>query len=226
MAALALIRHGEYEQLANTPSALQPYPLTSGGAEEVRMQAQGFADWVSETGYQLRAEIHCSTSLRAWQTAEIYRQELKELFLTAPVSVSFPELCERSVGALANLSVSEIERIVKLDPRFDPLPDGWKSSSDFKLPYDGAESLMEAGQRVATHLKALPLDEQDNLIQLVIGHGASFRHAAFHLNVIKMSDIGRLSMFYGHPVVFRKQGLSWARLYGNWKNRQLIDSTD
>lgn len=226
MAALALIRHGEYEQLADTPSALQPYPLTDRGAKEVRRQAQRFGGWLSDAGYRLQADIHCSTSLRAWQTAEIYRQELTEFFSAPPIVVSFSALCERSVGAVANLSVREIERIVELDPRFDPLPEGWKSNRDFKLPFDGSESLKEAGERVATHLNALPIYEQDNLIQLVVGHGASIRHASFHLNVIKLCDIGRLSMFYGHPVVFGKHEQSWTRLYGNWKNRQVIDPID
>ncbi|MDO6443390.1 histidine phosphatase family protein [Marinobacter sp. 2_MG-2023] len=226
MAALALIRHGEYEQLADTPSALQPYPLTDIGAEEVRQQAQRFGDWLSNAGYRLQAEIHCSTSLRAWQTAEIYRQELTNFFSAPPIVVSFSALCERSVGAVANLSVGEIERIVKLDPRFDPLPDGWKSDRDFKLPFDGAESLKEAGERVAAHLNALPLDQGDNLIQLVVGHGASIRHASFHMNVINLCDIGRLSMFYGQPVVIGKREQSWTRLYGNWKNRQVIDPID
>lgn len=128
MVALALIRHGEYAQLANTPSALQPYPLTEKGAQDVREQARQFGEWLSGSGYQLNAEIHCSTLLRAWQTADIYRQELIPLFVEPPRLCSFSALCERSVGALANLSVEEIERIVALDPRLAPLPEGWKLS--------------------------------------------------------------------------------------------------
>ncbi|MEL7967571.1 histidine phosphatase family protein [Vreelandella neptunia] len=235
MVALALIRHGEYSQLANTPSALQPYPLTEKGIADVREQARRFGEWLATSGYQLNAEIHCSTLLRAWQTAEIYREELTPLFAGPPRSCSFSALCERSVGALANLSIQEIERIVALDPRLEPLPQGWKSASDFKLPFDGAESLLEAGERVAAHLQALlepqPLEtakqlKQSKQLQLVVGHGASIRHAGYHLNVIPFSDIKRLSMFHGHPVVFERHNQGWSRLYGNWKQRQPADPLD
>ncbi|MFS8150303.1 histidine phosphatase family protein [Vreelandella titanicae] len=230
MVALALIRHGEYSQLADTPSALQPYPLTEKGAEDVREQARRFGAWLTTSGYQLNAEIHCSTLLRAWQTAEIFREELTPLFAKPPRSRSFSALCERSVGALANLSIQEIERIVALDPRLEPLPKGWKSASDFRLPFDGAESLLEAGERVAAHLQALldipPRLEGAKRLQLVVGHGASIRHAGYHLNVIPFSDIKRLSMFHGHPVVFERHNQGWHRLYGNWKQRQPADPLD
>ena len=229
MVALALIRHGEYAQLANTPSALQPYPLTEKGAEEVREQAQQFGEWLATSGYQLNAEIHCSTLLRAWQTAEIYREELAPFFIESSCSRSFSALCERSVGAVANLSVQEIERIVALDPRLEPLPVGWKSTSDFRLPFDGAESLLEAGERVAAHLQTLLAPSPrfaGKQLQLVVGHGASLRHASYHLNVIPFSDIKRLSMFHGHPVVFERHHQGWSRRYGNWKQRQSADPLD
>ncbi|NYS60079.1 histidine phosphatase family protein [Vreelandella salicampi] len=230
MVALALIRHGEYSQRTDTPSALQPYPLTEKGAADVREQARRLGEWLATSGYQLNAEIHCSTLLRAWQTAEIYREELAPLFAETPCSRSFSSLCERSVGALANLSVREIERIVALDPRLEPLPKGWKSASDFRLPFDGAESLLEAGKRVAIHLKALldtpPRPETAKRLQLVVGHGASIRHACYHLNVIYFHDIKRLSMYHGHPVIFERHNQGWSRLYGNWKQRQSTDPLD
>jgi len=226
MTALALIRHGAYQQLAETPSAMQPYPLTGDGADEVRRQARKFGHWLGEAGYRLQPMIHCSSLLRAWQTAGIFLEELKPYFSGQPQVSCYPELCERSVGAVANLTVSEIERIVALDPRFEPLPPGWKSRSDFRLPFDGAESLLEAGERVASHLRTLDLTQPDQLVQLVVGHGASIRHACFHLNVIPFCDIKRLSMFYGHPVVFTQRKQGWAKLYGNWKQRRGTDPID
>jgi len=226
MVAIALIRHGEYQQLPDTPSALQPYPLTAKGVEEVRDQARQFGQWLSGSGYHLQPAIHCSTLLRAWQTAEIYRQELAPFFAGDAVTQSFPELCERSVGALANLSVAEIERVVALDPRLGPLPPGWKSASDFRLPFDGAESLLQAGERVAGHLQTCLMSGGEKRIQLVVGHGASIRHAVYHLNVIRFDDIKRLSMFYGHTVVIERRGSDWARPYGHWKTRRSADTTD
>lgn len=226
MTALALVRHGAYHQLPETPSALQPYALTEQGADEVRRQAQQFGAWLTESGFTLKPDIHCSTLLRAWQTAEIFREELRALFKEPASSQCFSALCERSVGAVANLTVSEIERIAELDPRVDPLPSGWKSQSNFKLPFDGAESLLEAGERVAKHLATFPLSDPGKEIQLVVGHGASIRHACYHLNLIEFDDIRRLSMFYGHPVVFQKQDQGWTRLYGNWKRRRSVDPID
>lgn len=226
MAALALIRHGEYEQLANTPSALQPFPLTLKGAEDVRNQARQFGQWLSGSGYLLEPDIHCSTLLRAWQTAHIFREELAPFFVEEPHIHSVSDLCERSVGAVANLSVSEIERIVEMDPRLSPLPKGWKSNSAFKLPFDGAESLLEAGKRVAGYLRSLPVFEPNQRIQIVVGHGASIRHASYHMGVIQFGDIKRLSMFYGHPVVFERVDQHWHRIYGDWKHRQNVDPID
>ncbi|MGY4876259.1 histidine phosphatase family protein [Vreelandella aquamarina] len=230
MTALALIRHGEYAQLAHTPSALQPFPLTRKGAEGVRHQARQFGEWLAASGYQLKTEIHCSTLLRAWQTAEIYREELAAVCTERLATRSFSALCERSVGAVANLSVKEIERIVALDPRLEALPEGWKSTSDFKLPFDGAESLLEAGERVAEHLsaqlEAQSTQDTGQRLQIIVGHGASIRHACYHLGVIPFSEVHRLSMFYGLPVVFERQEHDWSRLYGHWKHRHTADPID
>lgn len=230
MTALALIRHGEYAQLAQTPSALQPFPLTHKGAVDVRHQARQFGEWLAPSGYQLKAEIHCSTLLRAWQTAEIYRDELAKVCTARLTTHSFSALCERSVGAVANLSIKEIERIVAFDPRLEALPTDWKSISDFKLPFDGAESLLEAGERVAGHLSALletqAPQETDKHLLIVVGHGASIRHACYHLGIIDFSEVHRLSMFFGHPVVFEQQAHGWRRLYGHWKYRQTADPID
>ncbi|MFO7993920.1 MAG: histidine phosphatase family protein [Marinobacter sp.] len=226
MSAIALIRHGAYRQLPNTPSALQPYPLTAKGEAEVRSRARQFGDWLTESGYRLDPEVHCSTLLRAWQTAELFREELSELFAGPPKCLSFAALCERSVGALANLTVAEIERIVELDPRLESLPPKWKSTSDFRLPFDGAESLLEAGERVASHLRHCLHSPADKQVRLIVGHGASIRHACYCLDIIKFDDIQRLSMFYGHPVVFEARAEAWAQLFGHWKPRQSKDPID
>lgn len=226
MPAIALIRHGAYRQLPDTPSALQPYPLTDEGQAEVRSQARQFGDWLAQSGYRLAPEVHCSTLLRAWQTAELFREELSTFFAEPSTCRSLPALCERSVGALANLTVAEIERIVELDPRLDSLPPKWKSTSDFRLPFDGAESLLEAGERVTSHLRQCLDEPADNQIRLIVGHGASIRHACYHLGIIEFNDIQKLSMFFGHPVVFQSRQQGWAQLFGRWKPRQSKDPID
>lgn len=226
----ALIRHGAYEQLVDTPSALQPYPLTQDGEQEVRRQARLFGEWLAASGRHLDPKVDASSLLRAWQTAEIYIEELQGYFVSSPDVTCYPALCERSVGAVANLPISEIERIMALDPRIEMPPQGWKSDSHYCLPFDGAESLLQAGERVAGHISAWSdqrKQEPNNLIKLFIGHGASIRHAAFHMNVINFCDIKKLSMYYGHPVVFElaDNGDS-ALLFGNWKQRQIHDVPD
>ena len=63
-------------------------------------------------------------------------------------------------------------------------------------------------------------------VKLFVGHGASIRHAAFHMNVIAFSDIKRLSMHYGHPVVLEFVGDKTTQLFGDWKQRKLQDAPD
>lgn len=228
-ATCALIRHGAYHQLKNTPSALQPFPLTLEGEQEVRRQARLFGEWLQTSGYKLDPVVDASSLLRAWQTADIYIKELGAFFAGVPTIISYPELCERSVGAVANLPIAEIERILALDPRFDNAPEGWKSDSHYRLPFDGAESLIDAGQRVADHICAWQANVSKSgsqTIKLIVGHGASIRHAAFHLNVIKFCDIRRLSMHYGHPVVLEFVGDKATKLFGDWKQRQTHDVPD
>ncbi|MCB5162346.1 histidine phosphatase family protein [Marinomonas algarum] len=225
---IAFIRHGAYEQLKKVPSALQPFPLTPEGEQEVRRQARAFGAWLAEQGLRLEAQVDASTLLRAWQTASLYVEELSEFFDDAPMIASFPALCERSVGAVANLSIDEIERILALDPRFDAPPAHWKSDSHYCLPFDGAESLWQAGERVASHVRGWQQHAGDNgRIKLFVGHGASIRHAACHLNVIEFCDIKRLSMFYGHPIVFEFiEGKPTVNCFGDWKQRQIHDVPD
>ena len=227
-ARIVLIRHGAYEQLKNVPSALQPFPLTEAGEQEVREQARAFGEWLARHGLRLDPQIDSSTLLRAWQTAMIYAEELREYFDTEPQIASFPALCERSVGAVANLPIDEIERILMLDPRFETPPKNWKSDSHYCLPFDGAESLLEAGQRVADHIQTWQSQHHNNdLVKLFVGHGASIRHGAFHLTAIQFCDIKRLSMFYGHPVVFElAEDQQIIRLFGEWKPRQTHDVPD
>jgi len=225
---IALIRHGAYEQLKNVPSALQPFPLTEEGELEVRHQARAFGEWLKQTGSKLNPEIDSSTLLRAWQTASIYIEELADYFQGEPQIRSYSALCERSVGAVANLPIDEIERVMTLDPRFETPPENWKSDSYYCLPFDGAESLMQAGQRVADHLHSWEASEENtSLIKLLVGHGASIRHCVFHLNVIDFCDIKRLSMFYGHPVVLEfTEDQQVQTLFGEWKVRQTHEVLD
>jgi 2,3-bisphosphoglycerate-dependent phosphoglycerate mutase len=139
--------------------------------------------------------------------------------------VEFATLAERSVGSATNLTAQEIERVVGADPRNKPLPQHWRSDSEICLPFPGAESLVQSGQRVAQHLekcaKELARTQLHDCLKLVIGHGGSFRHAALALGVLQKDEVGMLSMEHCRPVLleYLPSG-SWTHLSGSWKQRR------
>ncbi|MDR9498456.1 MAG: histidine phosphatase family protein [Hydrogenovibrio sp.] len=237
---MAFLRHSDYHQRPDTPSALQPWGLTDKGREQARAGAHNLMDWAKAQGFILDPAIVCSTSLRAWQTAQIIATELNQNKAPFPVTgratdqvfhpVSLLPLHERSVGAAANLTLDEIEQALAADPRHAVPAPGWKSDSHYCLPFEGAESLIQAGHRVKTALETLcqPLAEniQANTLKVVIGHGASFRHAAYLMGVLRFDAIHQLSLYHARPLLFRYtpgQNPAWVQLSGQWKQRTASD---
>ena len=238
----ALIRHGDYHQLEDTPSACQPFPLNEAGKKQARLAAENIRDIIIKQNWILHPECDSSQLLRAWQTAEIMCKLLeKENFFNNnqsqnkafqninPVTNikinSFNALAERSVGSAANLTIAQIEEIIHIDPRFESLPKNWKSNSYFCLPLQGAESLMNSGKRVADHLSKkmsdLQKSAQQPTLKLFVGHGAAFRHAAYHLGILQFEQIAQLSMYHGQPVfIERLTDGSWTHIAGQWKVRE------
>lgn len=225
----ALIRHGDYHQLPDTPSAHQPFPLTKKGRQQARTAADDIRRELDASGAVLCDAIDSSRMLRGWETAA----ELADALGRSSSQVeSFDALAERSVGSAANLSIGQIEAILRQDPRFPAPPPGWKSDSHYCLPLQGAESLMMAGQRVAAHLQQrmeqLPGVVERDTLKLFVGHGAAFRHAAYHLGVLQFEQLARVSMFHGRPVYIEyRVGSGWRHVGGEWKlrgeNAQEID---
>ena len=220
----AIVRHGAYRQLPDTPSAHQPFPLVAAGEQQAREAAARLRRLLAERQLSLFPQVDSSQLLRAWQTAQIMLQELTDLFPQPPGLNGFDELAERSVGSAANLSIARIEAVVREDPRYPELPPDWKSDSRFRLPLQGAESLLQAGERVAAHLRtrmsALAETARADTLKLFVGHGAAFRHAAYHLGVLEYDDIKRLSMHHARPVLleYRPEG-PWRHVGGEWKVR-------
>jgi len=220
----AIIRHGDYHQLADTPSALQPFPLTEKGFRQARDGARAVLHKLKEEGWALATTIDSSLQLRAWQTADSMIQEINRAMPAAYTLDSHAVLAERSVGSAANLTHQQIADVIRQDPRFDELPDNWKSDSYFRLPLQGAESMMEAGKRVAEHLgqrmESLRETITEDTLYLFVGHGASFRHAAYLLGILEFEDIARLSMYHARPVFLEmSQEGSWSHIDGEWKKR-------
>lgn len=229
----ALIRHGDYQHQPQVPGAMQPYPLNADGALQARQCVPLLTAFSAQEQLPIAAEIHTSCLLRAWQTADVIAQGLAA---DGHRLIETERLTERRVGSLANLTLAEIEQVVHHDPRYADLPDGWKSNSHFCLPYPGAESLMQAGQRVADYIVETMQTQQQRyaahggggFIQLFVGHGAAFRHAAYHLGVMRQPDIKKFSMHYARPIFLRLDadhldtGSRWHHHRGEWKLRPEI----
>ena len=219
----ALIRHGDYQQLPETPSAHQPYPLNSEGETQAQEGAQGLHDMIVRNDWILVPSIDSSRMLRAWQTAMIFADRLSRLTSATLHVESYDELAERGVGCLANLTTAQIETVLHQDPRVSDLPADWKADSHYRLPLQGAESLLEAGERVAGHLSqsmaALPPDDHDR-VKIFTGHGAAFRHAAYHMGVLGIEQLRQLSMHHCRPVLIEYLTVGqWCHVEGDWKLR-------
>ncbi len=215
----ALVRHGGYHQLPGVPSAHQPFGLTDEGRTHAERGARELLVIAAERGWRLFPVIDSSHMLRAWQTAKI----CAGLLDGSPVE-AFDALAERGLGCAANLTVARIEEILREDPRHAAPPPNWKANSHYRLPLPGAESLLEAGQRVAEHIErrmaSLANAAGGTMVRIFVGHGAAFRHAAFHLGALEFERIADLSMHHGRPV-FLKPGTDgrWRHVAGEWKVR-------
>ncbi len=220
----ALIRHGDYRQLPGVPSAHQPFPLNQAGEAQAREAVATLRRDLTAHGWALYPVIDSSRLLRSWQTATIIAHGLERLVSPPPEVESFDSLAERGLGSAANLPLDQIEEILERDPRFRPPPPDWKSSSRYRLPLQGAESLLDAGGRVAGHLRArmrvLQRRVTRDTVRLFVGHGAAFRHAAYLLRVLEFDQIARLSMFHARPVYLECQpDGEWRHVGGEWKVR-------
>jgi len=216
----ALVRHGDYHQLPGAPSAHQPFALNERGETQARDAGAVLAELLQREAWTLYPLIDSSQMLRAWQTARLIADQLG-----GPEIQCFDALAERGVGCAANLTVAQIEAVLRDDPRYPAPPPGWKADSHYRLPLQGAESLLQAGERVAGHLRRSMATLRDtglreDTLKVYVGHGAAFRHAAHHLGVLAFEDIAKLSMYHGVPVLLENlPDDSWRQVGGQWKRR-------
>lgn len=227
----ALIRHGEYHQQADTPSAHQPYALTAQGKATVCSEAGSLADLLDNQKLALANRIDSSNMLRSWQTAMIFAEVLYEHQMPTKLIDSYDALAERGLGSVANLTIQQIEKIIVEDPRYEEPPQDWKSNSHYCLPFQGAESLIQAGVRVAEHLQQqmenLNAQVSADTVKLFVGHGAAFRHAAYHLGILEFEQLAQFSMFHAQPVFieYLHDG-GWRHVGGDWKVRNASNGLD
>jgi 2,3-bisphosphoglycerate-dependent phosphoglycerate mutase len=225
----ALIRHADYRQQANTPSAHQPFPLSAAGQAQAAAAVPPLLALLRQHGWQLQPVIDSSCLLRAWQTAQILAQGLEQA-LGQPFQVAeCADLAERGLGSAANLSLEQIEQVLAQDPRYPAPPANWKADSHYCLPLHGAESLLQAGTRVAGHLqwRMQQLEQQQARspaagpqLKLFVGHGAAFRHAAYRLGLLSLQQVASLSMHHCQPICLAYSPSGWRHLTGQWKPRK------
>jgi 2,3-bisphosphoglycerate-dependent phosphoglycerate mutase len=222
----ALVRHGDYHQLADVPSAQQPFALTDEGRAQAEKGAAELMEIIAAHGWSMYPGIDSSNMLRAWQTAQIFAR-----VCGSKLVASFDSLAERGLGCAANLTLTQIENILQDDPRYPPPPRNWKADSHYRLPLQGAESLIEAGRRVADHIERRMAELDDaggsGEVGVFVGHGAAFRYAAFHLGALEMDRIADLSMHHGRPLLLESGANGrWRHVAGDWKLRTRRETTD
>ncbi|MCB9919822.1 MAG: histidine phosphatase family protein [Planctomycetes bacterium] len=227
-----LVRHAAYAQPADVPSAWLPHELLPKGFDQAKTGARAIVEYCEREGLTLDTRVESSTLLRAWQTANTMAKEFEAL-VGVPFRVSeWHDLAERGVGAAANLTIDEIEELLDRDPRYAVPPAGWKASGDYRLPFPGAESLREAGFRVARFLRASLAElnrrqhdhgtndeHEEKVVRIFVGHGAAFRWASVALGVLDEDRLADLSMHYCGWVHVRPGPQSWDKLGGAWKYR-------
>jgi broad specificity phosphatase PhoE len=200
---LALIRHGAYAQPPGIPSAHLPYALTAEGRAQAAEAVPGIIAFAAAEELQIDEVIDCSRLRRAWETADLLAAALTAHSGQRFVCCEFDALAERSVGAVANLSLDAIEALLRDDPRYELPTRGWKRDAEYRLPFQGAESLTEAGERAARHIAACGAAQPAHgTLKLIVGHGGAFRHAARLLGALSPTQVSELSMQYCSPIYF------------------------
>lgn len=224
--AVCFVRHGQYAQPDDVPSAHLPHPLVEEGRVQAMAGLETLLREATARRWTVCPVVDASPLLRAWETAELFATGLRDLGRSGARVETFEALTERSLGAAANLTMAEIEAVIERDPRFDSLPSGWKRTSDFRLPLVGAESLLDAGARVADHIRrraeGTDCPPGEGLyVKIVVGHGGALRHAAAALGMLELASLDRISMFHATPIVYAHRQSGWAHEYGAWKQRSV-----
>ena len=111
-----------------------------------------------------------------------------------------------------------------MDPRIGALPEGWRRLPEFRLPVQGAESLMQAGARaascIAQSLESIPEDDPRDVLRLFVAHSGCLRHAAVALGAIDVRVVPQLSMDFAQAVyVERLPNGDWVHVAGRFKKQ-------
>lgn len=221
----AFVRHGHFDRPEGTASAHSPRPLTAQGRAQAAAAAARIAALCDEHGLTIDKRIEASQLLRAWETANVLATSLEREADRAHHVIQRDELIERGLGSAANLTFDEIASLLAEDPRIGPLPEGWRRMPEFRLPLAGAESLMQAGARVAARVVAsidtIPDDDPTDVARLFVAHSGCLRHAAVVLGALDVRQVAGLSLeFLGCVLLERLPNGEWVHLAGEFAKHE------
>lgn len=214
---LVVLTHGTHQNWGPSHGYLSER-LNPLGEQQAKTCAEDLIRYCRQHELLINEEIHTAPSLKAYQTAHILAHEISQGQEHLEV-LECEQLSERKLGEATNLSLDEIEQILKLDPRTQSPSRGWEHNSWYKLPFSGAESLMEAGLRVAAHLQKCTeeLHFGPKRCQVVIADSNAICHAASCLGLIQSKDIPQRKLAPCAPLfLHRRHRGHWELISGQW----------
>ncbi|MCP4908604.1 MAG: histidine phosphatase family protein [bacterium] len=223
---VAFVRHGHFDRPEGTASAHSLFPLSAEGRGQAERAAGPILEMCQDLELEIDSRIEASQLLRAWETANIVAGSLSERLAEEKHQrfhvIQRDELIERGLGSAANLTFERIHEMLASDPRLGPLPDGWRRMPEFRLPVQGAESLMQAGARVAarvaTSIDSIPGEDPRDVVRLFVAHSGCLRHAAVVLGAVDVRAVPELSMDFTQAVMIEKlPSGDWIHIGGQFR---------
>ena len=189
MASLVLVRHGQSQwNEKNLFTGWKDPDLTEKGEKEAK--EAGLA--LKESGYKFDI-MFTSVLLRAKRTGKLILEQMGQEDLK---TFENEALNERNYGDLAGLNKDDARKKWGEDQVHK-----WRRSFDIAPP--GGESLKMTAERVLPYFEEeiKPLVEQGNNI-LICAHGNSLRSLIMSLEEISPSEIVKVEIGTGEPILF------------------------
>ena len=186
---LVLIRHGQSEwNEKNLFTGWKNPPLTEKGIEEAELAGIRIKNLNIDFSHYFTSAL-----IRAQESGEIILNQLEKEKITKTRSQN---LNERDYGDLSGLNKDEAKKEWGEDQVHI-----WRRS--FDIPPPGGESLKDTADRVLPYFEEeiKPLVEQGNNI-LICAHGNSLRSLIMSLEEISPSEIVKVEIGTGEPILF------------------------
>ena len=186
---LVLIRHGQSEwNEKNLFTGWKNPPLTEKGIEEAKLAGIRIKNLNIDFSHYFTSAL-----IRAQETGEIILNQLENEKI---IKTRSQNLNERDYGDLSGLNKDEAKKEWGEDQVHI-----WRRS--FDTPPPGGESLKDTADRVLPYFEVeiKPLVEQGNNI-LICAHGNSLRSLIMSLEEISPSEIVKVEIGTGEPILF------------------------